>query len=59
MKIDINGVIRDMTEEEIQEYEEAMQDVVEIPATLDEKMDKLTEMVEGLTDLLQNKLFGD
>ena len=55
MKIDINGVIRDMTEEEIQEYEEAMQDVVEIPATLDEKMDKLTNMVQGLTDLLKSR----
>lgn len=59
MKIDINGVIRDMTEEEEKEYTEAIQKAAESPASLDEKMDKLTNMVQGLTDLLKNKLFGD
>lgn len=59
MKIDINGVIRDMTEEEEKEYTEVLQSAVETPASLDEKMDKLTNMVQGLTDLLKNKLFGD
>lgn len=55
MKIDDNGVIRDMTEEEVKAYEEAMQNATETPSSLDEKVDKLTGMVQGLTDLLKSK----
>ena len=55
MKIDDNGVIRDMTEEEEKEYTEALQSAEEAPASLDEKMDKLTNMVQGLTDLLKSR----
>lgn len=55
MKIDDNGVIRDMTEEEIKEHEEAMQNKTEFPPSLDEKMDKLTDMVQGLADMLKSK----
>lgn len=58
MKIDINGVIRDMTEEEVKAYEEAMQNATETPSSLDEKVDKLTDMVQGLSDMLKSKLFG-
>lgn len=57
MKIDINGVIRDMTEEEEKEYQAAIadQEATETPESLDEKVDKLTGMVQGLTDLLKSK----
>ena len=41
MKIDINGVIRDMTEEEEKEYLAAISDQQEQPPTAEEVLDAL------------------
>lgn len=55
MKIDDNGIIRDMTEEEIKEHTEAVQNTVEQP-DLDTKVDTLIQMVEDLTAILTGKI---
>ena len=55
MKIDINGTIRDMTEEELKEYEEAVASAPVSPNTLDEKVDTLLQMVDNLTKMLQGQ----
>lgn len=55
MKIDVNGVIREMTEEEIREHAEAVQGLEEQPS-LDTKVDTLIKMVGDLTDLLKGGL---
>lgn len=52
MKIDINGTIRDMTEEEIKEHNESLQSMEEQP-DLDAKVDTLIKMVGDLTAMLK------
>jgi len=54
MKIDDNGEIREMTEEEAKEHAEAVQGEEEQP-NLDAKVDTLIKMVGDLTAMLQEK----
>lgn len=54
MKIDDNGTIREMTEEEVAEHTEAAQGMEEQP-NLDAKVDTLIKMVGDLTAMLQGK----
>lgn len=54
MKIDINGIIRDMTKEEVKEYQEATQHLPqELKPQLEERMEKLENFFNKLLPLLE------
>lgn len=52
MRIDDNGVIREMTKEEIAEYKAAVTDWVQ-ETTMEEKVERLTNAIEGIKALLK------
>ena len=47
-KIDYNGIVRDMTEEEIEEVERFLAEIAQQPATLEEQVKELQEALEML-----------
>lgn len=51
-KININGHVRDMTEEEVAEMERMQAEMPEMPLTTDERLDKIQATVDGIVKSL-------
>ena len=54
MKKDVNGVIVDMTEEEIKKFEEEIAQTIELPPTESERLDALEGALLELAEVLFN-----
>ena len=54
MKKDVNGVIMDMTEEEIKKFEEESAKIAELPPTESERLEALEGALLELVEVLYN-----
>lgn len=53
-KININGLVREMTAEEIAEMQERMQDLPEaLPESMEQKVERLLAFKDKITDALE------